>query len=292
MDFGRVLTAMITPFKEDGSVNYEEAQKIANYLVDNGTDGIVVAGTTGESPTLSDDEKIQLFKVIKEAVGGRAIVIAGTGSNSTSDSITLTKEAEKTGVQGIMLVTPYYNKPQQAALYEHFKTIALSTQLPIMLYNVPGRTVADLLPATVAKLAKIENIVAIKEASGKLDYISEIRLATSDDFTIYSGDDSLTLPMLTLGSRGIVSVASHLVGNKMKEMILAFEAGQIKEAGQIHLEIYPLIKALFIISNPVPVKAAMKLKGFKVGSMRLPLMDAEVNEIKLIEKAMVDAGVL
>lgn len=292
MDFGRVLTAMVTPFNDDFSVNYEEAKKIANYLVDNGSDGIVVAGTTGESPTLSKEEKIKLFSVVYEAVGQRAKIIAGTGSNSTADTIALTKEAKKIGVHGVMLVVPYYNKPPQKALYAHFKTVAESTKLPIILYNVPGRTASEILPATVVELAKIENIVAIKEASGKLDNVSEIRRLAGDNITIYSGDDSLTLPILALGGKGIISVASHLVGNAIQEMIEAFVANNTVKAAEIHLQIFPLIKALFITSNPIPVKAAMQLKGFATGSLRLPLLPPEDKEVELIKKAMMDLGLL
>lgn len=279
MDFGRLITAMITPFTENDEVNYSEAQKIAQYLVDNGSDGIVVTGTTGESPTLTKEEKIKLYAAVKEAVGNKARVIAGTGSYNTKESIALTKEAEKLGVDGVMLVVPYYNKPCQNGLKAHFRAVAESTGLPIMLYNIPGRTGINLLPETVAELAQVSNIVAIKEASGNLDQVSQLLRLVPANFRIYSGDDSLTLPMLSLGCYGVVSVAAHIVGLQMKKMIESYLAGNIETAASLHRELIPVFKGLFITTNPVPVKTAMALKGFQVGSVRLPLVPA-TEEIK------------
>ncbi|MCC3425168.1 MAG: 4-hydroxy-tetrahydrodipicolinate synthase [Microcoleus sp. PH2017_29_MFU_D_A] len=270
--FGRVLTAMITPFKEDGSVNYAVAEQLAIHLADRGTDSLVMCGTTGESPTMSWDEEYQLFQVVQKAVAGKALVIAGAGSNSTSEAIEATQKAAKLGLDGCLQVVPYYNKPPQEGLYNHFRAIAQSApELPIMLYNIPGRTGQNMLPETVARLAEIPNIVAVKEASGNLDQASQIRCLTSPEFAIYSGDDSLTLPMLAVGGSGVVSVASHLVGEQLQQMIKAFEAGQVQVATQIHLQLFDLFKALFLTTNPIPVKAALKLQGWDVGSTRPPL---------------------
>ncbi len=274
VSFGRAITAMITPFKEDGSVNYAVAEQLAAYLAENGSDGIVVCGTTGESPSLTWDEEYELFQAVKKAVNGKGLVIAGTGSNSTTEAIAATQKAAKIGLDGSLQVVPYYNKPPQEGMYRHFQAIAQSSpDLPIMLYNIPGRTGQNLLPETVARLAEIPNIVAIKEASGNLDQASQIRCLTPPDFQIYSGDDSLTLPLLSIGATGVVSVASHLVGKDMQMMIQAFEAGKIKEATQIHLQLFPLFKALFATTNPIPIKAALKLQGWDVGSTRSPLCD-------------------
>lgn len=289
IDFGRVLTAMITPFKNDMTVDFDQVKKLAHHLVQSGTDGLVVAGTTGESPTLSKEEKIELFRVVVEEVGGDAVVIAGTGSNNTADSIALTQAAEKLGADGIMLVCPYYNKPSQEGLYQHFKAIAESTNLPVMLYNVPGRTAANLLPQTVVRLSAIENIVAIKEASGSLDQVSELRRNLPDHFAIYSGDDSLTLPILALGGKGIVSVASHIIGPQLQEMINAFNSGNVTIATKIHCSLFPVFKTLFITSNPVPLKAALNMLGWQVGGPRLPLVEATQAEKEMIKKTLSEA---
>ncbi|MEG3928645.1 MULTISPECIES: 4-hydroxy-tetrahydrodipicolinate synthase [unclassified Microcoleus] len=275
--FGRVLTAMITPFKEDGSVNYAVAEQLAVHLADRGTDSLVVCGTTGESPTMTWDEEYELFQVVQKAVAGKALVIAGAGSNSTSEAVAATQKAAKLGLDGCLQVVPYYNKPPQEGLYNHFRAIAESApELPIMLYNIPGRTGQNMLPETVARLAQIPNIVAVKEASGNLDQTSQIRCLTSPEFAIYSGDDSLTLPMLAVGGSGVVSVASHLVGEQLQQMIKAFEAGQVQVATQIHLQLFDLFKALFLTTNPIPVKTALKLQGWDVGSTRPPLCDPPV----------------
>lgn len=263
---------MVTPFTEDGAVDYAVAEKLAAHLVDHGSDALVVCGTTGESPTLSWDEEYQLFKTVKQAVSGRAKIVAGTGSNSTQEAVEATRKASHLGLDGSLQVVPYYNKPPQEGLYEHFRAIAEAIpDLPLMLYNVPGRTGQSLAVETVARLAQIPNIVAIKEASGSLDHASHIRRETPDDFFIYSGDDSLTLPLLAVGGSGVVSVASHLVGDQLQQMIQSFEAGQVKAATQIHLKLLPLFKALFLTTNPIPLKAALTLQGWQVGAVRLPL---------------------
>jgi 4-hydroxy-tetrahydrodipicolinate synthase len=287
VSFGRVVTAMITPFKEDGGVNYAVAEQLAAYLVENGSDSIVVCGTTGESPTLTWDEEYELFQVVKKAVGSKAKAIAGTGSNSTREAIAATQKAAKIGLDGSLQVVPYYNKPPQEGLYQHFQAIAQSNpDLPLMLYNIPGRTGQNLQPETVARLAEIPNIVAIKEASGNLDQTSQIRCLTAPEFQIYSGDDSLTLPMLAVGSTGVVSVASHLVGNQLQNMIQAFEAGKNQEATQIHLQLFPLFKALFTTTNPIPVKRALKLQGWEVGSTRLPLCEPALEITQTLKNAL------
>lgn len=285
VNFGRVLTAMITPFQADGSVNYAVAEKLAVHLVEHGTDTVVVCGTTGESPTLSWEEEFELFQVIKKAVSGKAKVMAGTGSNSTKEAIAATQKADTLGLDGSLQVVPYYNKPPQEGLYQHFCAIAqASPNLPLMLYNIPGRTGQNLLPETVARLSEVPNIVAIKEASGSLDQVSEVRRLTPPEFQIYSGDDSLTLPMLAVGAKGVVSVASHLVGIQLQEMIRAFEAGQVQQATQIHLKLLPLFKALFVTTNPIPLKAALSLQGWEVGSVRLPLCAPDESiRVKLTE---------
>ncbi len=286
MIFGRVMTAMITPFDQNGQVNYAETERLAAHLAANGTDTIVVCGTTGESPTLTWDEEFALFKVVKSAVAGNAKVMAGTGSNSTSEAISATQKAAALGLDGSLQVVPYYNKPPQDGLYRHFRAIAEASDMPIMLYNVPGRTSQNLLPETVAKLAIVPNIVAIKEASGDLDQASHMRRLTPPDFAIYSGDDSLTLPMLAVGSCGVVSVASHLVGNELQQMIQLFEQGQVKKACEIHLKLLSLCKSLFITTNPIPIKAAMKLSGWDVGNCRSPLCDASDDVIELLRQTL------
>jgi 4-hydroxy-tetrahydrodipicolinate synthase len=290
--FGRVMTAMITPFDQTGAVNYPEVERLAAHLVDHGTDTLVVCGTTGESPTLTWDEEFALFKVVQSAVSGKAKVMAGTGSNSTTEAISATQKAAALGLDGSLQVVPYYNKPPQEGLYQHFKAIAQATDLPIMLYNVPGRTSQNLLPETVARLAKISNIVAIKEASGNLDQVSLVRRLTPDSFDIYSGDDTLTLPMLAVGGCGVVSVASHLVGPALQEMIRSFEAGHNEKARQIHLQLLPLSKALFSTTNPIPVKKAMALLGWQVGSCRLPLCEAPMDTVDMLKAALQELSLL
>lgn len=292
-DFGRVLTAMVTPFQEDGRVNYGVAEALAVYLAEHGTETLVVCGTTGESPTLSWDEEYELFRVVQQAVAGKAKVMAGTGSNSTHEAMSATQKADKLGLDGTLQVVPYYNKPPQAGLYQHFRSVAAaSPELPLMLYNIPGRTGQNLLPETIARLAEIPNIVAIKEASGNLDQVSQIRQLTPAEFAIYSGDDSLTLPMLAVGAKGVVSVASHVVGNQLQQMIQAFEQGQPQLATKIHLALFPLFKALFVTTNPIPVKAALRLQGWQVGTTRLPLVDDSPAIDQTLQAVMSELGLL
>jgi len=292
-DFGTIVTAMITPFKADGSVNYDVAAKLAAHLVNNGTDTLVVCGTTGESPTLSWDEEYQLFVEVLQAVAGKAKVIAGCGSNSTTEAIAATEKAARIGVHGSLQVVPYYNKPPQAGLYQHFQAIAKACpDLPMLLYNIPGRTGQNLSPETVVRLAEIDNIVGIKEASGNLDQSSEIRRLTPKEFQIYAGDDSLTLPMLAIGAKGVVSVASHLVGNQLQQMIQAFHVGKIQIATEIHLQLFPLFKALFLTTNPILVKQALKLQGWEVGSMRLPLCEGDAESCQKLEAVLKEISLI
>ncbi|TMW73261.1 4-hydroxy-tetrahydrodipicolinate synthase [Alteribacter natronophilus] len=272
MNFGKIITAMVTPFDAKGNVDFQKTEQVIEYLIANGSDGIVVAGTTGESPTLSQEEKLALFEHAVKVVNKRIPVIAGTGSNNTYQSAEFTRKAEKTGVDAVMLVVPYYNKPSQRGMYEHFRTIAEKTSLPVMLYNVPGRTVANMLPETVIELSKIDNIVSVKEASGDLDQITDIIDRTPEDFTVYSGDDGLTLPIMSIGGSGVVSVASHVLGNEMQDMVTAYENGNVKEAASIHRRILPVMNGLFAAPSPTPVKTALQMKGLDAGGVRLPLL--------------------
>ena len=290
--FGRVLTAMVTPFNAQNEVDYEQAKVLARYLVNNGSDGIVVVGTTGESPTLTFEEKVKMFATVKEAVGDRAAVIAGTGSNDTATSLRLTKAAEQVGVDAAMLVVPYYNKPSQEGLYQHFATIAQGSSLPIVLYNVPGRTSTNLMPQTVARLSLIKNVVAVKEAGGSTDQVTELKRLLPPEFMVYSGDDSMALPWLAVGCEGIISVVAHVVGPEIQAMVQAFFAGNTAQAAKLHCELYPIFKGMFMTSNPVPIKAACNMMGLNVGKVRLPLVEANAVELAEIRKLLVAAGKL
>ncbi len=283
---GRLLTAMVTPFNEKGEVDYEQAKKLALALLNSGSEGVLVVGTTGESPTLIRQEELRLFAEVKSAVGERGAVIAGTGSNSTAEALGATKEAERIGVDACLLVVPYYNKPTQEGLYQHFKTIAQSTNLPCILYNVPSRTVTNLSAETVIKLSQIDNIIGVKEASGNLGQISQIISNTGEDFLVWSGNDSDTLPILALGGYGVISVASNLVGSQIKEMIDSFISGKTDKAAEIHRHLLPLINALFIISNPIPVKYAVNYVGFNVGKPRLPLTEPDEKTAAFIKATL------
>ena len=292
MDFGRLLTAMVTPMHPDETVNHEAAAQLARHLVDTGSDGIVVTGTTGESPTLTTEEKLALYRTVKTAVGGRAAVVAGTGNYCTRESIELTREAERIGVDGAMLVVPYYNNPPQEGLYAHFRAVAESTRLPIILYNVPSRSPRNLETKTVVRLAEIPNIVAVKEASGKLEQVAEIIAQTPARFRVYSGDDSATLPLMSMGAYGVISVAAHLAGRQMKQMIEAFVSGRAEEAAALHGRLLPLFQACFCTSNPIPVKAGVSLLGIPAGPVRLPLVNADEEVVQTVRAAMQDLGLL
>jgi len=283
---GRLLTAMVTPFDAQGEVDYKQAKRLALSLLDSGSNGVVVSGTTGESPALSKEEKLRLFAETKSALGNRGTVVAGTGNYNTRESQELTKEAEKTGVDACILVVPYYNRPTQQGLWEHFKAIAQSTTLPCIIYNVPSRTVTNLAADTIIRLSKIDNIVGVKEASGNLGQIAEIIQGTREDFLVYSGNDSDTFPILALGGYGVISVASHLVGIQIKDMMEKFLNGKPQEAAEIHRYLLPLIDALFIVPNPMPVKWALNYVGFPVGKPRLPLIEPDEKSADLIQATL------
>jgi len=285
-ELGRLLTAMVTPFDERGEVDYGQAKKLALALLNSGSDGVVVVGTTGESPTLIRAEEYRLFTEVKSAVGGRGSVIAGTGSNSTAEALEATKEAERIGVDACLLVVPYYNKPTQEGLYQHFKTVAQNTSLPCILYNVPSRTVTNMSAETIIRLSQIDNIIGVKEASGNFEQIAKIINDTRENFIVWSGNDSDTFPIMALGGHGIISVASHLVGNQIKQMIDSFVSGKIEEAAAIHRRLLPLVNALFIVSNPIPVKYAVNYVGFNVGKPRLPLTEPDEKTASIIKDAL------
>jgi 4-hydroxy-tetrahydrodipicolinate synthase len=292
INLGKVLTAMVTPFKPDLSIDWKRVEQIADCLVKNGSEGLVVHGTTGESPTLSHEEEYELYRVVKKAVGGRCKIIAGTGSNSTETTIKSSREAEKIGVDGLMVVVPYYNKPSAEGLYQHYQAIAENTSLPIIIYNIPGRTGINMMPETTARIAGLKNISGLKDAAGNLDQTSATRQLCPKDFIIWSGDDSLTLPMLSVGAVGIISVASHIVGKEIAQMVDAYHSGDVKKAAEIHLRLLPIFKVLFITSNPSPVKYALELIGQPVGKPRLPLVEPSESEKAQIKAVMKGLGLV
>lgn len=273
-DAGEVITAMVTPFNKNKQVDYNKVEELAKHLVANGSDAILVAGTTGESPTLTHEEEIEILASVKRAVANHAKVVFGAGSNSTETAVKMSKLAEKEGADAILSVVPYYNKPSQAGMIAHFSAVAEATKLPIILYNIPGRTGVNMNVETVAELAnKYSNIVAIKQSFGDMDAVTEMKIACPEDFMIYSGDDSLTLPMLSLGAYGVISVASHIVGNEIKTMIHNFKTDNYNVAKNMHLKLYPIFKKLFMAPNPTPVKAALAKKGIIHDYVRLPLVE-------------------
>lgn len=281
---------MVTPFDSDGEINWDETGRLIDYLIDEQqSDSLVVSGTTGESPTLSEDEKLKLFTFSVEKAAGRCKIIAGTGSNDTKHSIELTQKAEQCGVDGVLLVAPYYNKPNQEGLYRHFRAIAESTSLPVMLYNVPGRTGVSLSVETTLRLAEIPNVTSTKECAS-LDQVTQIAAAAPAGFTVYSGDDSASLPALSVGAYGIVSVASHIAGSVMKDMIQSFLDGRVAEATRLHQKLFPLFKGLFECPSPLPnpsaVKFALEERGYRVGSVRLPLVSPSESEAEYIRNVL------
>ena len=291
--FGRVLTAMVTPFDAAGGVDYEEAAELARHLIAHGSDGLVVAGTTGESATLNTDEKIRLFQTVKEAVGKSAKVLAGTGSNNTAETVVLSREAQHLGVDGLLLVTPYYNRPSQEGIYQHYKTVAEAVTLPIMLYNVPARTSTNMEAGTVLRLTEIANIVALKEAGSSMSQVADIVTDAPANFALYSGADELNLPILALGGVGVVSVISHLVGTDLAKMHDAFFGGDLVAARKIHLATMPLTRAMFSAPNPVPTKTALSMLDVLPNSLvRLPLIEANDRERAVIHAAIKDYGLL
>ncbi|GAA0430408.1 4-hydroxy-tetrahydrodipicolinate synthase [Lentibacillus halophilus] len=286
MYFGQVLTAMVTPFDQHGDIDFNATRNLVNHLIANGSEGLVVAGTTGESPTLTTEEKLDLFSFVAKTANGRVPVLAGTGSNNTKASIDLTQQAEKTGIDGIMLVTPYYNKPSQEGLFQHFQAIAQSTVLPVMLYNIPGRSAVGLSAQTTVRLSKVPNIVAVKEASGDLDAVTNIISQTTDDFTLYTGEDSLTLPTLAVGGAGVVSVSSHIIGNEMQDMITSYKNGNVQQAASIHQSILPIMKAMFAQPSPSPLKEALNMQGVMVGNVRLPMIPLNEEERRTLQQIL------
>lgn len=278
-DFGEVLTAMVTPFDNKGSVDYSKVEELTAYLAENGSDSIVVTGTTGESPTLTHDEELEILSSAKRAVMNNKKIIMGTGSNSTETAVMMAKKAEKEGADGILTVVPYYNKPSQKGMIAHFSAIASAVNLPIILYNIPSRTGVNMSVETAKYLTEThENIVAIKQSFGDLDVITDYKLNLPKDVAIYSGDDSLTLPMLSVGAHGVVSVASHLWGKEIKSMIRNFKTGDVSTAKNMHYKLYPIMKKLFMAPNPVPVKAALSRKGIIEEFVRSPLVTLDAEE--------------
>lgn len=286
MELGNISTAMVTPFDEKGEVDESRLRLLVDHLIRTGSDSIVVCGTTGESPTLTDAERAAVIRMAVEASKRRVPIIAGTGSNSTASTIALTKEAERNGADGIMLVTPYYNRPGQRGIHAHFKAAAESTRLPVMLYNVPSRTASRLEPETVISLAGFKNVRALKEAGGDLLKMTAVISGTDPGFRLYSGDDGLTLPVLAIGGRGVVSVASHVAGTEMQEMIRAFRGGRADEAARLHAKVCALSEALFSNPSPAPVKHALRSAGIETGGVRLPLVGLDAAGSKAVEQAL------
>ena len=285
-EIGRLLTAMVTPFDEKGAVDFEQAKKLAHALLDSGSDGVVLSGTTGESPTLTTDEKMRLFSEVKQSVGDKGVVIAGTGTYSTAESIELSQEAEKQGVDGLLLVVPYYNKPPQEGMYQHFKAIAGNTNLPCIVYNIMGRTGVNMTDETTIRLSQIDNIVGTKEASGDMSQIARIIQGAGPDFRVWSGDDNQTFLIMSMGGYGVVSVVSHLVGNQIKHMMGLLLEGDIEGAATEHRRLLPIFLGMFTESNPIPVKYAVNHLGLNVGGPRLPLVPPSEKAIAQIEKLL------
>jgi 4-hydroxy-tetrahydrodipicolinate synthase len=285
-ELGRLLTAMVTPFDAKGAVNYEQAKKLASALLDAGSDGVVVAATTGESPTLSWEEEMRLFTEVKAAVGKRGTIIAYTGSNSTAEAVEATEKAEKIGVDGCLLVVPYYNKPTQEGIYQHFKTVAASTSLPIIMYNIPGRVVINMSVETMVRLSQIKNIVGVKEANGDMGHVAKTLEQADKDFLIWSGNDNDTFHIMALGGYGTIGVATHLVGKQIKQMMDDIRNGRLAEAAAIHRHLLPLVDALFIEPNPAPLKYALNHIGFDVGKPRLPLVEVSPKSAETIKETL------
>ncbi|HEX6332313.1 MAG TPA: 4-hydroxy-tetrahydrodipicolinate synthase [Actinomycetota bacterium] len=290
--FGAVVTAMVTPFREDHSLDLDAASSLAAYLLEHGTESIVVAGSTGESPTLTHKEKLELFRAVIEVAGDDGKVICGTGTYNTAETIELSREAEGLGADGLLLVTPYYNKPPQRGLLEHFRRVAAVVDLPIIAYNIPGRTATRIEHATLLEMAEVPNIVGVKDSTGDFQAISRLISEAPPEFEVYSGDDWATFGYLCLGAVGIVSVAAHLVGDRIRQMCDLIFSGDIPAARKIHEELTPLFNALFITSNPIPVKTALEMVGRPVGPPRLPLVPATREERERIRRALADAALL
>ncbi|MGY4689876.1 4-hydroxy-tetrahydrodipicolinate synthase [Salibacterium sp. K-3] len=285
MEFGRLITAMVTPFDKNGAVDWTTLEPLVEHLLDTGSEGLVVAGTTGESPTLSSEEKLALYRRVKDIAGSRAAVIAGTGTNDTAYSAQMTEKAVSTGVDGVMAVTPYYNKPGQDGMYVHFKTIAQAApSLPVMIYNIPGRCIVNLEPGTLLSLTSISNIRSVKEANGDLDHAAYVLEESPDYFHVYSGDDSSTLPLMSIGGSGVVSVASHIIGSELKKMIDSFADGYPAAAAAMHRMLLPKMQACFMTPNPAPVKGMLEQIGLISRYTRAPLLPLTEAEMKQLEK--------
>lgn len=287
-----VITAMVTAFDNNERVDYAQTVKLAKYLIENGSDAIIAAGTTGESPTLTHDEELNLLKELKQSIGDKTAIIMGAGSNSTKTAVEMSQKMQENGADALLSVVPYYNKPSQNGMYEHFSSVAKSVDIPIILYNIPGRTGVNMQPQTVAKLAsEFKNIKALKQSSPDMDYISELKQLVDKDFTVFCGDDSLILPMMSLGASGVISVASHLVGDKLQQMIKEFKSGNINKALETHLSLFPLFKKLFMAPNPVPVKEALSKMGLLENVLRKPLTkmnDVEIKEFYSVVEKYID----
>lgn len=292
--FGRLLTAMVTPFNADGSINYEAGADFADWLLANGSDGLVVEGSTGEAATMDMDEKIKFMQTIVARVNGRAKIVAGAGTNCTASTIDLVKKMEACGVDGVLVVGPYYNKPTQEGYYQHFAAVAKATKLPIIVYNVPGRTGGNIAPETVARLAAdFSNIVAIKEAAGNVAQTAELYRVLPEDFSIYSGDDGLILPFLSVGACGLISVLANVNGNILQQLMQAYSEGRVKDAADLNKVMVPLAKAMFIESNPIPIKAAVtKVTGIEAGAPRLPLTPISAAAEAKLDAALKAAGMI
>lgn len=293
MFFGKVLTAMVTPYDAVGEVDYDKVQKLAKHLLANGSDGVLICGTTGESPCLTPAERASLWAAAKDAVGNSGRLILGTTDNETAFSCEVAKKAQKAGADALLAVAPYYNKPSQEGLYRHFAKIAASADIPIILYNIPGRTSVNIQPETVLRLAQdCPNIVAIKDATGSLDSVSALVSMLPPEFAVYSGDDSLTLPVLAVGGAGVISVASHLIGSQIAQMIELYQQGDVAAARRLHLQYFELFKKLFITTNPVPVKACLNLLGWDMGDCRLPLAPPSAAELTELQAMLKKYGLL
>ncbi len=285
-EIGRLITAMVTPFDEQGQVDYEQAKRLAAAMLASGSDGVILSGTTGESPTLSTEEKLRLVSEVKGAVGDSGAIIAGTGNYNTAESIELSQEAERAGADGLLLVVPYYNKPPQEGLYQHFKAIAGKVSLPCIVYNVTSRTSLNMSHETTIRLSEIDNIIGVKEAGSDMDQITRIIDGAKPGFLVWSGNDNETYYIMATGGYGVVSVASHLVGNQIKQMMGYVLEGDVEQAAAEHRRLLPLFKVLFIVSNPIPVKHALNHVGFNVGNPRLPLVPADPKSAAQIEEVL------
>lgn len=292
--FGRLLTAMVTPFNADGSVNYKNAADLADWLIAHGSDGLVVCGSTGEAATMTVDERLELFRVVVERVNKRVPVVVGAGSNCTADTVKMVKLAEETGIDGVLIVGPYYNKPTQEGFYQHFAAVAKATKLPVIVYNVPGRTGSNIAPATVARLAKdFANIVAIKEAAGNVSQVNELFTLLPEDFTIYSGDDIELLPFMSVGATGLISVLSNCGGELLQNIMQAYEDGRVKEAARLNTKMVPLAQAMFMETNPIPVKAAATMvTGIECGNPRLPLTPLAAEHQEKLAAILKESGMI